>query len=56
LGDDRMCRVYEARPKDCRGYVCWNQSDDTVYQFARFFQTAPSTLRKQENDEGGPGR
>ena len=25
LGENRMCSVYEARPKDCRGYVCWNQ-------------------------------
>lgn len=51
LTEDRMCGVYEARPRDCRGYVCWNQRDDTVYQFARFFQTPPAELRRQEMDE-----
>ena len=24
LGEDRRCTVYEGRPHDCRGYVCWN--------------------------------
>lgn len=48
LGEDRMCGVYEARPRDCRGYVCWDQHDDTVYRFARFFQTPPAELRRQE--------
>jgi Fe-S-cluster containining protein len=48
LGEDRMCGVYDARPRDCRGYVCWDQHDDTVYQFARFFQTSPAELRRQE--------
>ncbi len=38
LGPDRMCRVYAARPKDCQGYVCWNQPVTTVYEFARFLQ------------------
>lgn len=51
LGEDRMCTVYEARPRDCRGYVCWNQEDDTVYQFARFFQTPPAQLREEERKE-----
>ncbi len=56
LGEDRLCTVYEARPKDCRGYVCWNQHDDTVYQFARFFQTPPAELRVQEAAERPPPR
>ena len=51
LGEDRMCTVYEARPKDCRGYVCWNQQDRTVYEFARFFQTPPTQLRDEEREE-----
>lgn len=58
LREDRMCGVYEARPHDCRGYVCWNQQDDTVYEFARFFQTPPAELRRQEAEppaaEGSP--
>ena len=33
-----MCGVYEARPTDCRGYVCWNQEDETVYDYAVFLQ------------------
>lgn len=52
LGEDRMCTVYDARPKDCRGYVCWNQADTTVYDFARFFQTPPAKLREEEAKEG----
>ena len=51
LGEDRMCTVYEARPKDCRGYVCWNQADRTVYEYARFFQTPPAALREEEKKE-----
>lgn len=51
LTEDRMCGVYEARPRDCRGYVCWDQPDDTVYQFARFFQTSPAELRREEAAE-----
>ncbi len=51
LGEDRLCTVYEARPRDCRGYVCWNQSDDTVYRFAQFLQSAPADLRRQEKEE-----
>jgi Fe-S-cluster containining protein len=51
LGEDRMCTVYEARPKDCRGYVCWNQQDDTVYQFARIVQTPPAEQRRQDAKE-----
>ncbi len=51
LSEDRLCTVYEARPKDCRGYVCWNQEDETVYDFARFLQTPPAALRTEENAE-----
>ena len=28
LDENHMCSVYEARPHDCRGYVCWNQPDE----------------------------
>ncbi len=52
LGEDRMCTVYEARPKDCRGYVCWNQPDRTVYDYAVFLQTSPAALREDEKREG----
>ena len=48
LGEDRLCTVYEARPNDCRGYVCWDQADDTVYQFARFLQSPVGQLRREE--------
>lgn len=51
LTEDRLCGVYEARPRDCRGYVCWDQHDDTVYQFARFFQVPPDELRREEMEE-----
>ena len=48
LGPDRLCTVYEARPKDCRGYVCWDQEDDTVFRFAQFYQTPVPALRVVE--------
>jgi Fe-S-cluster containining protein len=51
LGADRRCTVYEARPKDCRGYVCWDQDDNTVYDYARFFQMPLPKLRKIEGLE-----
>lgn len=51
LGANRTCSVYEARPKDCRGYVCWDQDDETVYDFARFFQMSLGKLRKLEKEE-----
>ena len=51
LDNDRRCSVYAARPKDCRGYVCWNQEDTTVYEFARFYQIPVAKLRKQDADE-----
>lgn len=51
LGENRTCSVYEARPKDCRGYVCWDQDDETVYDFARFYQMSLRKLRKVEQEE-----
>ena len=54
LGEDRMCTVYPARPRDCGGYYCWEQQDTTVYEFARFLQTAPATLRGVEAAEADP--
>jgi Fe-S-cluster containining protein len=51
LGADRRCTVYEARPTDCRGYVCWNHEDETVYKYARFLQTPVGKLRKIEQQE-----
>lgn len=48
LGPDRMCTVYEGRPTDCRGYVCWDQDDDTVFRFAQFLQTPVPGLRATE--------
>ena len=48
LGDNRRCTVYDARPKDCRGYVCWNQPDETVYGYAVFLQTPVGKLRAVE--------
>ena len=48
LGADRRCTVYEARPRDCRGYVCWNQEDTTVFEFARFHQLSVSEVRQQD--------
>lgn len=51
LAADRTCKVYEARPTDCRGYVCWDQDDTTVYDYARFVQLPVAKLRKVENEE-----
>ena len=48
---DRRCGVYEARPTDCRGYVCWDQDDETVFDFARFLQTEVPLLRDAERVE-----
>jgi len=50
LGEDRRCTVYEARPKDCRGYVCWDQHDMTVYEFAAFTQLSTRTMRRLERE------
>lgn len=51
LAADRSCTVYKARPKDCRGYVCWDQDDTTVYDFARFSQLGIAALRQVEAEE-----
>ena len=51
LGADRRCTVYEARPTDCRGYVCWDHDDMTVFKYARFLQTPVAKLRKIEQQE-----
>jgi uncharacterized protein len=48
LDEDRLCTVYEARPHDCRGYVCWNQEDETVYGYAVFLQAGVARLRERE--------
>ncbi|HLB99076.1 MAG TPA: YkgJ family cysteine cluster protein [Acetobacteraceae bacterium] len=51
LDNDRRCSVYAARPKDCRGYVCWNQPDTTLFEFAKFLQKPVDRLREQERRE-----
>lgn len=51
LGDDRRCTVYEARPENCRGYYCWDQPDETLFEFARFFQTSSARMRALEAQE-----
>lgn len=56
LGEDRRCTVYAARPSDCGGYYCWDQPDDTVYEFARFAQTQVVALRLEEALEKAPKR
>jgi len=56
LGNDRRCTVYEGRPKDCRGYVCWNQEDTTVFDYARFFQLSIGEVRQQDVDAGVKAR
>jgi Fe-S-cluster containining protein len=48
LGPDRRCTVYAARPRDCRGYVCWDQDDENVYDFAKFFQMPIRTQQREE--------
>ena len=50
LTSDRLCGVYDARPHDCRGYVCWNQEDETVYDYAAFLQLPVEKLRDREKD------
>ncbi|HXF03490.1 MAG TPA: YkgJ family cysteine cluster protein, partial [Arthrobacter sp.] len=55
LKANRLCGVYEARPTDCRGYVCWDQDDDTVYRFAQFYQTPVATVRRDEAEERRKG-
>jgi Fe-S-cluster containining protein len=48
LKDDRRCSVYSARPRDCREYICWDQHDSTVYDFAKFYQ---QSIGRQQRDE-----
>ena len=48
LSEDRRCTVYSARPRDCQEYVCWDQYDTTVYDFAYFYQKAIGTQRRAE--------
>lgn len=55
LTDGRRCSVYAARPKNCREYVCWDQHDDTVYDYARFFQMPVTKLRAAERREKEKG-
>ena len=50
LGENRSCTVYSARPTNGRGYVCWNQDDKTVYDFASFYQKKPAAMRKVEDE------
>jgi len=50
LTEDRLCGIYDARPSDCRGYVCWNQEDETVYDYAVFLQDPIGRLRDREKD------
>ncbi len=50
LTEQRLCGVYEARPHDCRGYVCWNQPDETVYDYAVFLQSPVAALRVAEHE------
>ena len=50
LTEDRLCGVYDARPSDCRGYVCWNQEDTTVWDYAAFLQMPVKTLLDREKD------
>jgi hypothetical protein len=51
LGANHACTVYEARPTPCRGYVCWDQDDKTVYEFARFAQWSTNKVRAKEAEE-----
>jgi len=48
LSADRRCTVYSARPRDCREYVCWDQYDSTVYDFAYFYQKAIAAQKSAE--------
>ncbi len=53
LAADRTCTVYEARPKNCREYVCWDQDDTAVYDAASFFQLPVAELRRIEKEIAG---
>jgi Fe-S-cluster containining protein len=51
LAADRTCTVYAARPENCRGYVCWDQDDTTVFDYAKFFQLPVTALREMDAAE-----
>ncbi len=51
LDGKRRCSVYEARPKNCRAYVCWDQHDSTVHDYARFLQLTPKQQRAAEEKD-----
>jgi Fe-S-cluster containining protein len=53
LGDNHSCTVYEARPRNCSGYVCWDQPDDTVYGFASLAQLPAGAMRRLERSAKG---
>ncbi|HUK58685.1 MAG TPA: YkgJ family cysteine cluster protein [Stellaceae bacterium] len=48
LTAERRCSVYKARPRNCQEYVCWDQYDTTVYDFAYFYQKAIAAQRSAE--------
>ena len=48
LAPDWSCSVYAARPSSCSGYVCWEQTDRTVYNFAALAQLPPDAMRREE--------
>ena len=49
LDNRRRCSVYAARPTDCRGYNCWEHTEETtVYEFARFLQTTIPAQRRSD--------
>ncbi len=54
LDAKRRCTVYEARPKDCRGYVCWEAADPTLHRIAQFLQTP--IVAQQEIEATGRSR
>ena len=41
--------------ENCREYVCWDQHDTTVYDFARFFQL-PLQTQDERREERGTSR
>jgi Fe-S-cluster containining protein len=51
LDANRRCTVYSARPRDCRQYVCWDQHDSTVYDFAKFYQHSIGRQQREEARE-----
>jgi Fe-S-cluster containining protein len=49
LTAERKCGVYKARPRNCREYVCWDQYDTTVYDFAYFYQKQIAAQKRVED-------